>query len=83
MTKTELEKDRDEWKQQSESLQADLDSLNEAYTELEEENYKLTNNISTNGVKNLSNFIFKLKEDNLYDLRMELFIQNYIRWYND
>ena len=45
MTKAELQKDRDEWKQQAESLQDDLDSLNEAYAELEEQNYKLTNNI--------------------------------------
>ena len=30
MTKAELQKDRDEWKQQAESLQDDLDSLNEA-----------------------------------------------------
>ena len=35
MTKAELQKDRDEWKQQAESLQDDLDSLNEAYAELE------------------------------------------------
>ena len=29
MTKAELERDRDEWKQQAESLQDELDSLNE------------------------------------------------------
>ena len=40
MTKAELQKDRDEWKQQVESLQDELDSLNEDYAELEEQNSK-------------------------------------------
>ena len=54
MTKAELQKDRDEWKQQAESLQDDLDSLNEAYTELEEINYKLTNNMDIKSIYNLN-----------------------------
>ena len=52
MTKAELQKDRDEWKQQAESLQDDLDSLNEAYSELEEINYKLSNNMDINSIYN-------------------------------
>ena len=53
MTKEELQKDRDEWKQQAESLQDDLDSLNEAYSELEEINYKLSNNMDIKSIYNL------------------------------
>ena len=82
MTKAELQKDRDEWKQQAESLQDDLDSLNEAYGELEEINYKLTNNIGTNSIYDLDYFIFRLKIDNLYSAELEKFIEDYMRFYN-
>ena len=82
MTKAELQKDRDEWKQQAESLQDDLDSLNEAYTELEEINYKLTNNMDINSIYNLDDFIFRLKIDNLYSNELEKFIEDYKRFYN-
>ena len=82
MTKAELQKDRDEWKQQAESLQDDLDSLNEAYAELEEQNYKLTNNIGTNRIYNLDDFIFRLKVDDLYTDELGKFIEDYMRFYN-
>ena len=82
MTKAELQKDRDEWKQQAESLQDDLDSLNEAYTELEEINYKLSNNMDINSIYDLDDFIFRLKIDNLYSAELEKFIEDYMRFYN-
>ena len=82
MTKAELQKDRDEWKQQAESLQDDLDSLNEAYTELEEINYKLSNNMDINSIYDLDYFIFRLKIDNLYSNELEKFIEDYMRFYN-
>ena len=82
MTKAELQKDRDEWKQQAESLQDDLDSLNEAYTELEEINYKLSNNMDINSIYDLDDFIFRLKIENLYSAELEKFIEDYMRFYN-
>lgn len=82
MTKAELQKDRDEWKQQAESLQDELDSLNESYGELEEQNYKLTNNIGINCIYDLEYFIFRLKVDNLYSNELEKFIEDYMRFYN-
>ena len=82
MTKAELQKDRDEWKQQAESLQDDLDSLNEAYSELEEINYKLSNNMDINSIYNLDDFIFRLKIENLYSSGLEKFIEDYMRFYN-
>ena len=82
MTKAELQKDRDEWKQQAESLQDDLDSLNEAYTELEEINYKLSNNMDINSIYDLDDFIFRLKIENLYSTELEKFIEDYMRFYN-
>ena len=87
MTKAELQIDRDEWKQQAESLQEQaeslqdaLDYLHEAYVELEEQNYKLTNN--TNCIYSLEDFIFRLKIDNLYSSELEKFIEDYKRFYN-
>lgn len=82
MTKAELQIDRDEWKQQAESLQDDLDSLNEAYSELEEINYKLSNNMDINSIYNLDDFIFRLKIENLYSTELEKFIEDYMRFYN-
>ena len=82
MTKAELQKDRDEWKQQAESLQYDLDSLNEAYSELEAINYKLSNKMDTNSIYDLEDFIFRLKIDNLYSTELEKFIEDYKRFYN-
>ena len=82
MTKAELQIDRDEWKQQAESLQDELDSLNEAYAELEEQNYKLTNNIGANCIYNLEDFIFRLKVDDLYTDELGKFIEDYMRFYN-
>ena len=82
MTKAELQKDRDEWKQQAESLQEELDSLNEAYGELEEKNYKLSNNININSIYNLDDFIFRLKVDDLYTDELRKFIEDYMRFYN-
>ena len=82
MTKAELQKDRDEWKQQAESLQDELDSLNEAYAELEEQNYKLSNNMDINSIYNLDDFIFRLKIENLYSTELDKFIEDYMRFYN-
>ena len=82
MTKAELQKDRDEWKQQAESLQDDLDSLNEAYSELEAINYKLSNKMDTNSIYDLEDFIFRLKIDNLYSTELEKFIEDYMIFYN-
>ena len=82
MTKAELQKDRDEWKQQAESLQDDLDSLNEAYSELEATNYKLSNKMDTNSIYDLEDFIFRLKVDDLYTDELGKFIEDYMRFYN-
>ena len=82
MTKAELQKDRDEWKEEAESLQDELDSLNEAYAELEEQNYKLTNNMDINSIYNLGDFIFRLKVDDLYTDELGKFIEDYMRFYN-
>ena len=83
MTKAELEKDRDEWKQQAESLQDDLDSLNEAYSELEYINANLVNSIGNYYITDVDNFISRLRMENLYTPELEQFMEYYLRYHND
>lgn len=83
MTKAELEKDRDEWKQQAESLQDDLDSLNEAYSELECINADLVNSVDDYYITDVDNFISRLKMEDLYTPELEAFMEYYMRYHND
>ena len=82
MTKAELEKDRDEWKQQAESLQDELDSLNEYVTELENQNFDLSNNISGNIIKDFEAFKHRLFSDGIMTSELEVWLDDYMRWYN-
>lgn len=82
MTKAELEKDRDEWKQQAESLQEELDSLNEYVTELENKNYELSNDIC-GGIKDIDRFIYRLKLDELWTDELGDFLENYLKFHNN
>ena len=82
MTKAELEKDRDEWKQQAESLQEDLDSLNEAYYELECKLADYEDSLLFNGIKDLDNFIFRAKVDGVWNEKLQQFIDYYIKYHN-
>ena len=83
MTKAELERDRDEWKQQAESLQDELDSLNEAYSELERINADLVNNVGDYYITDVDNFISRLKMEDLYTPELEAFMEYYMRYHND
>ena len=82
MTKVELERDRDEWKQQAESLQDELDSLNEYVTELENQNFDLSNNISGNIIKDFEAFKNHLFSDGIMTYELEVWLDDYMRWYN-
>ena len=82
MTKAELEKDRDEWKQQAESLQDELDSLYEYVTELENQNFDLSNNISGNIIKDFEAFKNRLFSDGIMTYELEVWLDDYMRWYN-
>ena len=83
MTKAELEKDRDEWKTQAESLQEDLDNLNDYATELAQENYELSNNISNMGIKDFEAFKNRLFSDGIMTSELEVWLDDYMRWYNN
>ena len=82
MTKAELEKDRDEWKQQAESLQEELDALNEAYTELEKENFDLSNDIF-GGIKDIDRFIYRSKLEDVWTDELGDFLENYLQFHNN
>ena len=82
MTKAELEKDRDEWKQQAESLQEELDSLNQYVTELENKNYELSNDIC-GGIKDIDRFIYRLKLEDLWTDELGEFLENYLKFHNN
>lgn len=83
MTKAELEKDRDEWKRQAESLQDDLDALNEAYYKLECELADMQDDLLFDGIKDLSNLKYRLQMEGLLDQKLENFLEEYIKFYND
>lgn len=82
MTKAELEKDRDEWKQQAESLQDELDSLNEYVTELENQNFELSNNHKADYIKDFEAFKNRLFSDGIMTYELEVWLDDYMRWYN-
>ena len=82
MTKAELERDRDEWKQQAESLQDDLDSLNEYVSELENENFELSNNHKADYIKDFEAFKNRLFSDGIMTYELEVWLDDYMRWYN-
>lgn len=83
MTKAELERDRDEWKEQAESLQDELDALNEAYTELENQNFELSNNHKANYIKDFEAFKNRLFSDGIMTYELEVWLDDYMRWYNN
>lgn len=84
MTKAELEKDRDAWKERAESLQDELDALNEAYGELEQTNYDLTWELDTGStlvIQDYEDFKFRAISDGVWSDELEQFIQNYRKFY--
>lgn len=84
MTKAEIERDRDDWKQTAESLQDELDYLNEAYTELENENFELTQQLEhgDSSIKDVSYFKSMLAMENLLTSELEEFMDYFMRWHN-
>ena len=71
-----------------EELENDVDYWQNEYNDLEEEKEKiesqLDEQIGSEGIKSLENFIWKLKLDNLYTPELETFINDYyIKYHND
>ena len=72
----------------SEAIETVLSMLKEKDKEIEEKQdkiYELEDNIDTmkqNGIFNIENFKWQLRNDNLYTRELEEFIDNYMRFYN-
>ena len=83
MTKAELQAENEVLKQKNEALQDELDSLNEAYCELERINADLANNIGDYYISDVDNFISRLKMEDLYTPELEAFMEYYMKYHND
>lgn len=57
-----------------------INKINELEVELDDAKSQLE---SDKCIKNLDNFIFKMKVDNVYISEIEEFIKQYMRFYND
>lgn len=87
-TKEELINLIKEKEEKIEELENDVDYWQNEYNDLEEEKEKiesqLDEQIGSEGIKSLENFIWKLKLDNLYTPELETFINDYyIKYHND
>lgn len=76
MTKAELEAENKELKEKVENLE-------EAYTEMENKLYEYANNPEELGIKDIDNFRFRLKVENLYTEELENFIEYYLKYHNE
>ena len=86
-TKAELIEKIEELEEKIEHLENDVDYWQKEYEILDEEldkvNSQLEDMIIENGIKDINNFIWKLKLDNLYSKELENFLCNYLKYYND
>lgn len=81
----EIIKEKDE---KIDQLENDVEYWQSEYNDMEEEKDKLESQledqIGSEGIKSLENFIWKLKLDNLYTPKLETFINDYyMRFHND
>ena len=83
MTKAELEQENNKLKEELEELQCDYNYLDEAYGELERINAELVNSVGDYYISDVSDFIFRLKVENLYTPELEKFMEDYRRWHNE
>ena len=83
MTKAELEKDRDEWREQAVNVQDDYYRLNDAYYELELKYASLVNSVGDNYITDVDNFISRLRMEDLYTPELEAFMEYYMRYHNE
>ena len=85
-TKSELIKLVEELKEKIEQLENDVDYWQSEYDDMSEQLEKAECQIEDieicNGIKDINNFIFELRKDNLYSRKIEEFINNYLKFYN-
>lgn len=86
-TKEELLQIIEEQQEKIEQLQNDVDYWQHEHDLLYEENEKLEEQLENQeeceSIKNLDNFIWKLKLDNLYTNELEQFLEDYMKFNNN
>ena len=83
MKKAELDAENKELKEKVENLEDEITGLEEAYTEMENKLYEYANNPEALGIKDIDNFRFRLKVENLYTEELENFIEYYLKYHNE
>lgn len=86
MTKEEMKYKIEELQQRVEELENDVDYWQKEYADMEEIkddlDYKLADMEISNGIKNINNFIFRLKIDDMYSEKLKDYIEQYLKFYN-
>lgn len=83
MTKAELQIEYDILKGENEYLRDELDSLNEAYADLERQLADTVNSVGDYYISDVDNFISRMQLEGLYTPEMAQFIEYYMRYHND
>lgn len=85
MTKAELQEELTELQEKVEQLENDVDYWQHEYWDLEEIKEELDEELSkySGGIMDIDNFIWRLKLDNLYTDKLNDFINDYIKLYNE
>jgi len=83
MTKAELQTEYDILKGENEYLKDELDSLNEAYSDLERQLADTVNSVGDYYISDVNNFISRMQLEGLYTPEMAQFIEYYLRYHND
>ena len=83
MTKAELLLQNEDLKSQIEDLECEIDGLNEYVSELENENFELSNNHKANYIKDFEAFKNRLFSDGIMTYELEVWLDDYMRWYNN
>ena len=82
MTKAELLLQNEDLKSQIEDLECEIDGLNEYVSELENENFELFNNHKAYYIKDFEAFKNRLFSDGIMTSELEVWLDDYMRWYN-
>ena len=79
----EIKKKLNEILQKLKSIQGDFEIVNEYLAETEDMIETIKNNQERNMIKDINNFKRELKRDGLYSNKLDDFIEDYMKYYNN
>ncbi len=79
----EIKKKLNEILQKLKSIQWDFEIVNEYLAETEDMIETIKNNQERNMIKDINNFKRELKRDGLYSNKLDDFIEDYMKYYNN